>query len=46
MILRKSDLTDDAIFLGLWDSLCDIAGIPASTENEDAEIEILEAKKL
>jgi hypothetical protein len=44
MILRKEDLTDYAIFLGLWNALCDIAGTPAT--DDDVEIEILEAKKI
>ena len=45
MILRKEDLTDNANFLGLWESLCDIAGIPMGEEDDDIEIEIIEAKK-
>ena len=46
MILRKEDLTDNAIFLGLWNSLCDLAGVEPGEIDADLEIEIMEAKKL
>lgn len=46
MVLRKEDLTDNAIFLGLWNSLCEKADVLPGEINEDLEIEIVEAKRL
>ncbi len=42
MILRKSDLTKAALELGIWDSLCEKAGIdPDSPTAYDADVDIL-----
>jgi hypothetical protein len=41
MIIRKEDLRDSAIDLGLWSSLCDLAGV--KTDGDDIEIEITAA---
>jgi len=40
MVLRKSDLTDYAIEIGVWDSLCEVAGIENDTNNDEQEINI------
>jgi hypothetical protein len=47
MIMRKEDLTDNAVDLGLWSSLCKIAGVEARREEDgdDIEIEITTARQ-
>lgn len=43
--LRKSDFTNEAIEIGLWDALLESAGIsPEADRADDVEIEILKAK--
>lgn len=45
MILRKEDLTEEALSLEIWHSLCDIAGVEPG-EIEPDELEITEARKV
>jgi hypothetical protein len=46
MVLRKSDLTESAQELGLWETLCELAGLGSlegsglPSENDDVEIDI------
>lgn len=40
VIIRKSDLTDYALQLGVWEALCDLAGVDPCVE----ELEIQKAK--
>lgn len=42
-VIAKTDLTDYAIKLGVWDALCEMAGVdPKTTE----EVEATEAKEV
>lgn len=41
VILKKQDLTEMAIRLGIWDSLCDMTDNPSAEE-----VEITEAKAI
>lgn len=46
MIIRKDDLTNESINIGLWSSLCEFAGISVEESfNEEIEIEITKARK-
>jgi len=46
MVLRKEDLTENAIELGLWTALLEEANIGTESEGADeAEIIILKAKR-
>jgi len=50
MVVRKSDFTAHAQDLGIWQSLCELAGIPHSVysadESDDIELMISEATKV
>jgi len=35
MVIRKSDFTSDAQQLGVWGSLCDMAGVSESSDEVD-----------
>jgi hypothetical protein len=40
MIFRKSDFSENAIEIGLWESLCDLAGVPEDKDGEDARADV------
>jgi hypothetical protein len=48
MILRKTDFNTNALELGIWETLCDMAGVPEDKDGEDkradTEINITGAK--
>jgi regulation of enolase protein 1 (concanavalin A-like superfamily) len=48
MILRKTDFTAEALILGMWETLCDMAGVPEDKDGcdnrDDVEIEITKAR--
>lgn len=45
MVIRKSDLTNEAIELGIWEALLEEAGIGVHSDGaDDAEVEILKAR--
>jgi hypothetical protein len=52
MIIRKSDLTSSALQLGMWETLCEMAGLGSledsglPSENDEIEIEITKVRKV
>ena len=40
MILRKTDFSDNALELGVWESLCDFAGVPEDKDGEDSRTDV------
>jgi hypothetical protein len=51
MIIRKSDFTVHAIELGMWETLCEMAGLDSledsglPSENDEIELDITKVKQ-